>query len=220
MLKAFVAGATGQTGRLIVQELRKRNIPVRALVRNIKKTKTTWPDEVELFEADILNYKSLSNALGDSTVILCASGARPSFNPTGPYKVDYKGTKNLVDMAKTRGIKHFVLVSSLCVSHLFHPLNLFWLVLLWKKQAEKYIQKSGLTYTIIRPGGLKDEDNTDTIVMQSADTLFEGGISRQKVARVCVEAIFCESAQNKLVEIVSNCYTPRKEFFELFANVI
>ena len=89
-----------------------------------------------------------------------------------------------------------------------------------KKQAEKYIQKSGLTYTIIRPGGLKDEDNTDAIVMQSADTLFEGGISRQKVACVCVEAIFCESAQNKLVEIVSKCYTPRKEFFELFANII
>ena len=110
VLKAFVAGATGKTGRLIAQELRKRNIPVRALVRNIKKAKTTWPDEVELFEADILNYKSLSNALGDSTVILCASVARPSFNPTGPYKVDYEGTKNLVDMAKTRGIKHFVLV--------------------------------------------------------------------------------------------------------------
>ena len=103
---------------------------------------------------------------------------------------------------------------------MFHPLNLFWLVLLWKKQAEKYIQKSGLTYTIIRPGGLKDEDNTDAIVMQSADTLFEVDISWQKVARVCVEAMFCESSQNKLVEIVSNCYTHRKEFFELFANVI
>ncbi|CCH68282.1 expressed protein [Richelia intracellularis HH01] len=220
MLKAFVAGATGQTGRLIVQELRRRNIPVRALLRNIKKTKTTWPDGVELVEADLLNYKSLSTALGDSTIILCASGARPNFNPTGPYKVDYEGTKNLVDMAKVGGIKHFVLVSSLCVSQLFHPLNLFWLVLLWKKQAEKYIQKSGLNYTIIRPGGLKDKDNTGNIVMQSADTLFEGTISRQKVADICVEAMFDESAKNKVLEIVSNCNTPRKELSELFANVI
>ena len=220
MLKAFVAGATGQTGRLIVQELRRRNIPVRALVRNKKKTKMTWPDGVELVEADLLNYKSLSTALGDSTIILCASGARPNLNPTGPYKVDYEGTKNLVDMAKTGGIKHFVLVSSLCVSQLFHPLNLFWLVLLWKKQAEKYIQKSGLNYTIIRPGGLKDKDNTGNIVMQSADTLCEGTISRQKVADICVEAMFDESAKNKVLEIVSNSNTPRKELSELFANVI
>jgi uncharacterized protein YbjT (DUF2867 family) len=34
-MKAFVAGATGETGRRIVKELVKRNIPVRAMVRNL-----------------------------------------------------------------------------------------------------------------------------------------------------------------------------------------
>ena len=219
-MKAFVAGATGETGRRIVQELRAKNIPVRALVRDIQKAKSILPDEVELVEADVLNYQSLNTALGDSTVILCATGAKPSFDPTGPYKVDYEGTKNLVDLAKTRGIEHFVLVSSLCVSQLFHPLNLFWLILVWKKQAEEYIQKSGLTYTIVRPGGLKNEDNTDPVVMQSADTLFEGSIPRQKVAQVCAEALFDQSAQNKVVEIVANPNAPEKGFSELFAGVV
>ena len=219
-MKAFVAGATGETGRRIVQELRAKNIPVRALVRDIQKAKSILPDEVELVEADVLNYQSLNTALGDSTVILCATGAKPSFDPSGPYKVDYEGTKNLVDLAKTRGIEQFVLVSSLCVSQLFHPLNLFWLVLVWKKQAEEYIQKSGLNYTIVRPGGLKNEDNSDPVVMQSADTLFEGSIPRQKVARVCAEALFDQSAQNKVVEIVANANAPEKGFSELFAGVV
>ncbi|CDN14768.1 MAG: NAD(P)H-binding protein [Richelia sp.] len=219
-MKAFVAGATGETGRRIVQELRAKNIPVRALVRDIQKAKSILPDEVELVEADVLNYQSLNTALGDSTVILCATGAKPSFDPSGPYKVDYEGTKNLVDLAKTRGIEQFVLVSSLCVSQLFHPLNLFWLVLVWKKQAEEYIQKSGLSYTIVRPGGLKNEDNSDPVVMQSADTLFEGSIPRQKVARVCAEALFDQSAQNKVVEIVANANAPEKGFSELFAGVV
>ena len=219
-MKAFVAGATGETGRRIVQELRAKNILVRALVRDIQKAKSILPDEVELVEADVLNYQSLNTALGDSTVLLCATGAEPSFDPTGPYKVDYEGTKNLVDLAKTRGIEHFILVSSLCVSQLFHPLNLFWLILVWKKQAEEYIQKSGLTYTIVRPGGLKNEDNTDPVVMQSADTLFEGSIPRQKVARVCVEALFDQSAQNKVLEIVANPNAPEKGLSELFAGVI
>ncbi|MBD2563571.1 NAD(P)H-binding protein [Nostoc sp. UIC 10607] len=218
-MKAFVAGATGETGRRIVQELIARNIPVRALVRNIEKARGILSPEAELVVGDVLQPESLNAALGDSTVLLVATGAKPSFDPTGPYKVDFEGTKNLVDAAKAKGIEHFVLVSSLCTSQLFHPLNLFWLILVWKKQAEEYIQKSGLTYTIVRPGGLKNEDNSDAIVMQSADTLFDGSIPRQKVAQVAVEALFEVDARNKIVEIVAKPEATSKTFGELFANV-
>ncbi|MBH8576149.1 SDR family oxidoreductase [Nostocaceae cyanobacterium CENA369] len=218
-MKAFVAGATGETGRRIVQELIARNIPVRALVRDVETARAVLPAEAELVEGDVLKPESLTAVLGDSTVLLCATGAKPSFDPTGPYKIDLEGTKNLVDVAKTKGIEHFVFVSSLCTSQLFHPLNLFWLILVWKKQAEEYIQKSGLTYTIVRPGGLKNEDNTDAIVMQSADTLFDGSIPRQKVAQVCVESLSQPAARNKIVEIVAKSEATSKSFGELFANV-
>ncbi|MBD0300708.1 MAG: NAD(P)H-binding protein [Tolypothrix sp. T3-bin4] len=218
-MKAFVAGATGETGRRIVQELIARNIPVIALVRDIDKARGILSPEAELVVGDVLQPESLTAALGDSTVLLVATGAKPSFDPTGPYKVDFEGTKNLVEAAKAKGIEHFVLVSSLCTSQLFHPLNLFWLILVWKKQAEEYIQKSGLTYTIVRPGGLKNEDNTDAIVMQSADTLFDGSIPRQKVAQVAVEALFEADARNKIVEIVAKPEATSKTFGELFANV-
>lgn len=72
----------------------------------------------------------------------------------------------------------------------------------------------------MRPGGLKNENNTDPVVMQSADTLFEGSIPRQKVAQVCVEALFEESAKNKIVEIVANPNAPEKSFPELFTGVV
>jgi uncharacterized protein YbjT (DUF2867 family) len=218
-MKAFVAGATGETGRRIVQELMVRQIPVRAFVRDITKAREILPPGIELVEGDILEPQTLISALGDSTVILCATGAKPGLDPTEPYRVDLEGTKNLVDAAKAKGIEHFILVSSLCVSQLFHPLNLFWLILVWKKQAEEYIQKSGLTYTIVRPGGLKNEDNNDVIFMESADSLFEGSIPRQKVAKVCVEALFEPSAQNKIVEIVAKPEIAPKNFGELFAGV-
>ena len=218
-MKAFVAGATGETGRRIVQELVKRNIPVRALVRNLDTARAILPTEAELVVGDILKPDSLSAAFADSTVLFCATGAKPSFDPTGPYKVDFEGTKHLVDVATAKGIEHFVFVSSLCTSQLFHPLNLFWLILVWKKQAEEYIQKSGLTYTIVRPGGLKNEDNPYPVVMSTADTLFDGSIPRTKVAQVCVEALFQPSARNKIVEIVAKAETPQKSFEELFASV-
>ena len=217
-MKAFVAGATGETGRRIIQELVERNIPVRALVRDLETARAILPKSTELVVGDVLK-PDLGAALGDSTVLLCATGAKPSFDPTGPYKVDYEGTKNLVDVAKTKGIEQMVFVSSLCTSQLIHPLNLFWLILVWKKQAEEYIQKSGLTYTIVRPGGLKNEDNPYPVVMSSADTLFDGSIPRTKVAQVCVEALFEPSARNKIVEIIAKAEAPEKSFEQLFAGV-
>lgn len=217
-MKAFVAGATGETGRRIVQQLVDRGIPVRALVRDPEAARSVLPSGVELVLGDVLKAETLKAAIADSTVLFCATGAKPSFDPTGPYKVDYEGTKNLVDAAKAAGIEHFVFVSSLCTSRFFHPLNLFFLILVWKKQAEEYLQSSGLTYTIVRPGGLKNEDNADAIVMSAADTLFEGSIPRTKVAQVCIESVFQPSARNKVVEIVAKVDAPQKSFADLFAT--
>jgi len=89
--------------------------------------------------------------------------------------VDYEGTKNLVDVAKAKGIEHFVFVSSLCTSQLFHPLNLFWLILVWKKQAEEYIKKRSYLY-YCAAWGLKMRQPYP-VVMSSADTLFDGSIN-------------------------------------------
>ncbi len=218
-MKAFVAGATGETGRRIVQALVERQIPVRALVRDLDKGRSILPAAVELVVGDVLKPDTLADAIADSTVLLSATGAAPSFDPTGPYKVDYEGNKNLVDAAKAAGLEQFVMVSSMCVSRFFHPLNLFWLILYWKKQAEDYLQSSGMPYTIVRPGGLKNEDGSDPIVMGEADTLFEGSIPRSQVAQVCVEALFESEAKNKVVEIVASAEAPKKPIEELFAQV-
>ncbi|BAI93126.1 MULTISPECIES: NAD(P)H-binding protein [Limnospira] len=220
-MKAFVAGATGQTGRRIVQALCQRQIPVRAMVRDLEKAKGMFPaDQVEIVVGDVLDPKTLVDCIGDSTVVLCATGATPSFDFTGPYRVDYEGTKNLVNVSKDKGIEHLVLVSSLCVSQFFHPLNLFWLILLWKKQAEEYLQNSGLTYTIVRPGGLKNEETDYPIVMAGPDTLFDGSIPRTQVAEVSVEALFVPEARNKIVEVVSKPGEPQNSLPQLFASVL
>ena len=218
-MRVLVAGATGQTGRHIVKQLVERNVPVKALVRDIEQAKKILPPTVELIGGDVLKPATFEPSLSDCNVLICATGASPSLDPTGPYQIDYQGTKNLVDAAKAKGIEHFILVSSLCVSKFFHPLNLFWLILYWKKQAESYIQSSGMTYTIVRPGGLKNEDNSEPIVMSDADTLFEGSIPRPKVAQVCVEAIFQPEAKSKIVEIVTSPETETKTWEQLFSNV-
>lgn len=218
-MKALVAGATGRTGREIVSQLVARGIPTRVLVRDAESARTQLPAEVEIVVGDVTQPKTLEAAIADCTVLLCATGAKPSIDPTGPFQVDYVGTNHLVDIAKDNGIEQFVMVSSLCVSQFFHPLNLFWLVLFWKQQAEKYLKESGLAYTIVRPGGLKSEDDNRQVVMAAADTLFDGSIPRAKVAQVCIEALFDPQARNKIVEIVAREEAPEKPLSELFAAV-
>jgi uncharacterized protein YbjT (DUF2867 family) len=218
-MKAFVAGATGETGRRIVAQLVDRGISVRAFVRDPEKARGILPDGVELITGDILRADTLKDVLSGCSWVFCATGARPSLDPTGPYLVDFEGTKNLVNASKAAGIEHFVLVTSLCVSKLLHPLNLFWGILVWKKWAEEYLQRSGLTYTIVRPGGLKNDDNSDRIVMAGIDSLFEGSIPRTKVAQVCVEAVSHDSSRNKIVEIVARPDAEEKTFADLFAAV-
>ena len=218
-MRILVAGATGQTGRHIVRQLVERNVPVKALVRDIELAKEILPAATELIVGDVLQPITYEQHLADCNVLICATGASPSFDPTGPYKIDYQGTKNLVDAAKANNLEHFILVSSLCVSKFFHPLNLFWLILYWKKQAESYIKLSGIPYTIVRPGGLKNESNSEPIVMSGADTLFDGSIPRPKVAQVCVEALFQPEAKSKIVEIVTSPEADSKNWEQLFSQV-
>jgi len=45
-------------------------------------------------------------------------------------------------------------------------LNVFGLTLVAKLQAENHIRKSGINYTIIRPGGLKNDPPTGNVVME------------------------------------------------------
>ncbi|NEO83307.1 MAG: SDR family oxidoreductase [Spirulina sp. SIO3F2] len=218
-MKAFVAGATGRTGIEIVKQLHAQGIEVMALVRSRTKATPLLPEGVEVIVGDILNPRSWEDHLKNCDVLFCATGATPSWDFTQPYKVDYEGTKLLVDRAKSQGLRRFILISSLCVSQFFHPLNLFWLVLFWKQQAEKYIQASGLTYTIVRPGGLLSEDNSDRIVLQKADTLFEGRIPRTKVAEIAIAALDHDSTNNQIIEAVATPDAPEQPWAERFAAI-
>ncbi len=218
-MKVLVVGATGETGKRVVKTLSDRQIAVKALVRDYDSAKAILPPSTEIVVGDLLQVDTIKAAIADCTMVISAAGARPSIDLAGPFKVDYWGTKNLVDVCKTAGIERLVLVSSLCVSNLFHPLNLFGLILVWKQWGENYLRQSGVPYTIVRPGGLKNEDNDQAIIMAGADTLFDGSIPRQKVAEVCVESLFFPNAKNKILEIVSKPEIPVQSFEELLAQV-
>ncbi|CAA6664102.1 unnamed protein product [Spirodela intermedia] len=77
-------------------------------------------------------------------------------------------------------------------------LNVFGLTLVAKLKEEKFIQRSGLNYTIVRAGGLRDNSPS-----RNLDTLFQGSILRDQVAEFAVGALLCSESSFKVVEIVA-----------------
>jgi len=149
--------------------------------------------------------------------------------PLGPLNVDFNGTLNLIEAAKRAGVTRFVLVTSIGADELANPLNLFWGVLLLKKQAELALARSGLTFTVVRPGGLKTKlragEAAGAVVMAAAGAYGfppmkrSGSILRSQVADVCVEALVCDAARDKVVEVVAETAAVDRPLGELFAGV-
>lgn len=61
--------------------------------------------------------------------------------------------------------------------------------------------ESGLTYTIIRPGVLKNEVGTGKIHIQ--DEVESGSIPREDVAKTIVEVINAENMYNRSFDLIS-----------------
>ncbi|KAL6991430.1 hypothetical protein U1Q18_009542 [Sarracenia purpurea var. burkii] len=231
--KIFVAGATGSTGKRIVQQLLAKGFAVKAGVRDVDKAKTSFSDgnpDIQFVNADVTEGSTkLAEAIGDdSDAVICATGFRPSWDLLAPWKVDNFGTVNLVEACRKLGVNRFILVSSILVNgaamgQLFNPayifLNVFGLTLIAKLQAEQHIRKSGINYTIVRPGGLRNDPPKGNLVMEAEDTLYEGSISRDQVAEVAVEALIHPEAAYKVVEIVARAEAPKRSIQELFASI-
>ncbi|XP_050287743.1 uncharacterized protein At2g34460, chloroplastic [Quercus robur] len=231
--KIFVAGATGSTGKRIVDQLLAKGFHVKAGVRDLEKAKTSLSHDnpaLQIVKADVTEgSERLAEAIGDdSEAVICATGFKPGWDLFASWKVDNFGTVNLVEACRKLGVNRFILVSSILVNgaamgQILNPayifLNVFGLTLIAKLQAEQYTRKSGINYTIIRPGGLRNEPPTGNLVMEPEDTLYEGTISRDKVAEVAVEALVYPEASYKVVEIVSRDDAPKRSYEDLFGSI-
>lgn len=245
---AFVAGATGRVGSRTVRELLKLGFRVRAGVRTAQKAEAliqsvkqmkldvesasegTQPvEKLEIVECDLEKRDQIGPALGNASVVICCIGAseKEVFDITGPYRIDYMATKNLIDAATVAKVNHFILLTSLGTNKVGFPaaiLNLFWGVLIWKRKAEEALFASGLPYTIVRPGGMERPTDaykeTHNITLSQEDTLFGGQVSNLQVAElIAFMAKNRGSSYCKVVEVIAETTAPLTPFGELLAKI-
>jgi uncharacterized protein YbjT (DUF2867 family) len=217
----LVAGATGGTGRLVVQTLVKNGFHVRAFVRDVERAKKLLGSKIDYAKGDVREIESIKAALKGVTYIISAIGAGPGGDAkNGPEFVDYRGVKNLCDAVSAGNLDQFVLVSSMWGTHEDHYLNkAFDNVLKWKLKGEEVLRTSGVPYTIVRPGGLTDEAGGQYEILFKQGDKDGGLITRADVARVCVAALEVPAARNKTFEVINGSTPPAKDWQALFAGL-
>ena len=221
-----VTGASGKTGWRVVDEALQRGLPVRAIVRPHSVlppslAKAEQQGDLEVKRLELQTAEALHHALSGCTALVIATGTRPSINLAGPLQVDAFGVRAQLSACKAVGLQRVVLVSSLCAGRWRHPLNLFGLILVWKRLGERWLERSGLDWTVVRPGGLSEDDSRsgqEGIVFSAADQQQSSSIPRRLVAQVCLDALAEPAASGRIIEITSSTQQPRCSLAEWLAQ--
>lgn len=214
----FLAGASRGIGREIAQRLVNRSLKVRALLRSPATQAELEAMGIETVMGDALNPDEVDQAmlLAPVKAVISTIGGLPQDG----QRSDYLGNKNLIDAAVKANVQKFILVTSLGagkskVALSPQVLQALGAVLAEKEQAEQYLIQSGLTYTIIRPGGLKSESPTGTAVL-TPDYTIAGSVHRADVAELVCQCLVSEKANNRVLSAIDRQMLYVQRAFEAF----
>ncbi|MGW0702205.1 SDR family oxidoreductase [Streptomyces sp. NPDC002867] len=126
----LISGATGNVGGELLRQLRTEGIAVRALTRD--PSRAALPADVDVLQGDFGDPRSLAKAFaGVESLFLMMSGNEAA----------------VLEEAAPAGVRRVVLLSSMAVQT--RPDSFIGRV---HQEAEEAVRKSGLEWTILRPG--------------------------------------------------------------------
>ncbi len=218
----LVAGATGGTGQEAVRQALAKGFAVRVLVRNEDAARPLLGERVQYAVGNVRDTEAVAKAVKGATYVISALGSNSQRDPDNkPEYIDYGGVKNLVEASKAAGVKQFVLVSSMGVTQPDHQLNkMFDNILVWKLKGEDLLRASGVPYTVVRPGGLRNAPVGQTaLTALQGDPKVSGQISRADVAAVCVAALGNAAAAGKTFEVIGADGAPPSDWTAFFSGL-
>ncbi|MDE3840058.1 NAD(P)-dependent oxidoreductase [Bacillus methanolicus] len=202
-MKVLVVGANGQIGKRLVQLLAESDKhTARAMIRKEEQAKFFQELGVETTVVSLEDRveKIAEAAKGcDAIVFSAGSGGHTGYDKT--LLVDLDGAVKTIEAAEKAGIKRFVMVSSFQAHNRENWQESIKPYYVAKHYADRMLEQSELTYTIIRPGWLKNESGTGKII--AAENLKEGSIPREDVARTIFAALDEENTFYRSFDLMS-----------------
>src|SRR5947207_4932017 len=158
--RVLVIGATGGTGRRLVERALDQGHQVTAFVRRPAKLQIEHAN-LRVVKGDVLDYPSVEAAMHGQSAVLCALGHKRFFYPN---KIQSNGMRNILGAMKTCNVPRLICETALGIGnsvgrlglpHTFFILPLILPFYMWDKlRQEELIRTSDRDWIIVRPGVL------------------------------------------------------------------
>lgn len=216
IMKILILGATGRTGKYLLEEALSRGFEVNILVRDSKKVKIK-SDKLSVFEGNPSNLIELKTAItGCKSVISGLNISRYSDFPWSKLRTpkDFleKTVLNIIELNKTNPLEKVMVISAWGVSDTKQDIPFWfrWLIensnikygYLGHEQQEKLLKNSNLNWTSVRPVGLTNfERNEEVLTSMNNFPKPNLTISRKSVAQFMLGIFENNSYENQSVTI-------------------
>lgn len=162
-MKVLIFGATGSTGRELVEQALAQGYAITAFARNPAKVELEHAD-LTVAQGDVMDPPSVESAIPGHEAVLCSLGAGLK------GKVRSVGTRNIIRAMEKANIRRFICQSTLGVGDSQGNMNAYWKYIMFglllrsayadHVSQEKYVEQSRLDWTIVRPAAFTDGDRT------------------------------------------------------------
>lgn len=155
-MRVVVAGGHGQIAMLLHPLLKARGHDVRALIRNPQQADDVRGAGGDPVICDLEAESDVADAVAPADAIVFAAGAGPGSGAARKLSMDRDGALKLIDAAGRTGIRRYVMISAMKAEQPRGE-EVFQTYLRAKAEADEALRRSGLDFTIVRPGKLTDE---------------------------------------------------------------
>ncbi|MEV5978420.1 SDR family oxidoreductase [Streptomyces sp. NPDC052114] len=214
--RVLVVGATGRTGRHAVEAAAARGLTPVALARDASRARRLLPPGTEIVTGDLTDPDTLTQAVADVDAVIFVHGSDDDGRPESFERIDYGGVAHILGALDGRRPR-IVLLTTIFVTRRDHYFNDGGHALDWKRRSERLVRLSGAPYTIVRPGWLDAGEGGTRLRIEQGDT-GEGGIGRDVLGALLVEALLDDTAIGRTFEVFSGPGPATTDFTALFAE--
>lgn len=205
-MSILVIGANGGVGSKLVNQLKEDQVDFTAGVRKEEQESALKGQGVNAILIDVEkdSIDDLTEKFKGFDKVIFSVGSGGSTGADKTIIVDLDGAVKTIEASKKANVKHYVMVSTYdSRREAFDASGDLKPYTIAKHYADHHLRNSGLTYTIVHPGGLEDKSGTGEI---KADLYFDEGstIPREDVASVLKHVATSEDKfENKEFQILS-----------------
>ncbi|WP_028279133.1 SDR family oxidoreductase [Arthrobacter sp. H5] len=209
-MRTVIAGAHGKIARELTRQLVHKGHQVTGMIRNADHIKDIEHDGGTAVVVDLESgtVQEVAEVLKGADAVVFAAGAGPGSGIGRKDTVDRGASVLLADAAESAAIDRFIQVSSMGADSVRNGArpdgldDVFYAYLQAKLAAEEDLQnRRNLSWTILRPGGLTDDQATGRVKL--AQHTGRGSVPRADVAAVIATLLEEKVGAQKTLELIS-----------------